>query len=683
MKERSKVRGETALAAFLAVLACIVAHGAAYADDTDPPGRVARLSDAEGSVSLQPAGVQDWASAALNRPLTIGDRLWSDRNSRAELDIGAAVIRLGNSTGFAFLNLDDRTAQMQLATGTLIVRVRDMQAGDNYEVDTPNVALSLQQPGEYRVEVNDRGDATLIKVSEGAAVAAGGGQTIAIGAQELLTVTGTDTLAYSSAPLGGPDDLDNWSSARERQVEDSASAEYVASDIPGTQDLDDNGQWQETPEYGYVWLPTAAVAGWVPYRFGHWMWISPWGWTWVDDAPWGYAPFHYGRWVQWNNSWAWVPGPRRVRPMYGPAFVAWVGGPAVGTSVAFGSNVGWFPLGPREVYVPNTRVSSTYVRNVNTTNTTLVNTTYITNIYQNRLTPTHYANNRAAAVTTVPQDIFTSGQRVGGHAVALPASILAGALVTATAPAIAPIRQSVLGPAEGHGVVRPPAALLNKAVVARTSPPHAPASFERQRAAIQANGGSPLARAEIAQLQPVTADARVRLTAPTGPLVAASALTHRAGADRAGPPSAHPPAGTAATAGLAERERVLQSSPLPSAPHVGKPETPPAGGVMYTPHPPTQEHNFTADDPTHAYGRPSSIPVYHPPSATDAYTRAQESTRTQDSYQAAPRAAPPPRVTAPPSPPPVRPQAPPPGQQSSPRDSAPHADRESRERVVR
>ncbi len=649
--------------ALLALIACAVLGGAwARADDSDPPGRVARLSDAEGSVSLQPAGMQDWTAATVNRPLTTGDRIWSDQSSRAELDLGDAVMRLGPRTGFAFLNLDDRTAQMQLATGTVIVRVRDMQAGDNYEVDTPNVALSLQQPGEYRVEVNDRGDATLIKVSEGAAVAAGGGQTVAISAQELLTVTGTDTLAYDSAPLGGPDDLDNWSAARERQVEDSASGEYVASDVPGTQDLDDNGQWQETPEYGYVWMPTAVVPGWVPYRFGHWMWISPWGWTWVDAAPWGYAPFHYGRWVQWNNSWAWVPGPRRVRPVYGPALVAWVGGPAVGTSVAFGSNVGWFPLGPREVYVPNTHVSSAYVRNVNITNTTLVNTTYITNIYQNHLTPTHYANNRTAAVTTVPQDIFTSGQQVGGHAVALPAPILAGALVTATAPAIAPIRQSVLGPAEGHGVVRPPAALLNKAVVARTAPPHAPASFERQRAAIQANGGNPLGPAGIAQLQPVTTDTRVRMTGAAGPVVAASALAHRAGAARA-PTASQPPAGTAATAGIAERERVLQISPLPSQP--------------------TQQHNFTADDPTHAYGRPSSIPVYHPPSATDASTRAQESARTQDSYQAAPRAAPPPRVTAPPPAPPVRPQAPPPRQQSSPRDSAPHADRDSRERIVR
>src|SRR6202011_2395341 len=77
---------------------------------------------AEGSVSRQPAGVQEGAAATVNRPLTTGDKLWTDQDSRAELDIGAAVIRLGATTGFSFLNLDDNTAQMQVPAGTPIGR---------------------------------------------------------------------------------------------------------------------------------------------------------------------------------------------------------------------------------------------------------------------------------------------------------------------------------------------------------------------------------------------------------------------------------------------------------------------------------------------------------------------------------------------------------------------------------
>src|SRR5438132_8421272 len=184
--------------AFLAFFGLsLLGLGSTWADEADPPGRVARLSDLQGSVSLQPAGVQEWAAATLNRPLTTGDRLWTDQSSRAELDSGAAAIRVGATTGFSFRNLDDNTAQMQVSAGTLIVHVRDLQ-GQTYEVDTPNIALSLQQPGTYRVEVNDAGDTTVVKVSEGQAQAAGGGQSVAIGTQQRVTFTGTDTVAYES-----------------------------------------------------------------------------------------------------------------------------------------------------------------------------------------------------------------------------------------------------------------------------------------------------------------------------------------------------------------------------------------------------------------------------------------------------------------------------------------------------
>ena len=698
------------------LLSLFAALGVARAQDADPPGRAARLSDAEGSVSLQPAGVQDWTAGTLNRPLSTGDKLWSDQNSRAELDIGDAVMRLGSSTGFSFLNLDDRTAQMQLSTGTLIVRVRDMQAGQIYEVDTPNLAVSLLQPGEYRVEVNEVGDSTVVKVEDGAAQAAGGGQTVAIGAQQVVAFTGMQTLTAQSWTLGGPDDLDSWSGAREQQVEDSASNDYVASDMPGTQDLDNNGRWQDTPDYGYVWMPTAVVVGWVPYRYGHWVWVSPWGWTWVDDARWGYAPFHYGRWVQWNNAWCWVPGPRRVRPVYAPALVAWVGGPPIGGSVAFGSNVGWFPLGPREVYVPAYRVSPVYVRNINITNTN-INATYVTNVYQRTVTPTHYVNNRPAAVSAVPQNIFSSGQRVGGHAVNLPPAVLAGALVTATAPAITPIRQSVLGPSEGRGAVRPPASLAQRPVLVRTPPPRAQ-----------------------------TLNTPVHVIAPGGPVISASSLARSPSSARTsnpGRPATRPQTASGeAGVNFAERERSLQQSMFPAAPGARAPEPHPAGNThtpdAYAPpvnapppataaepwrsdrppsaQPPasTPQRAFTADDPTHTYGRPPAIPVFHPPVGPDTSPPAPENLRAEEARHAspppsAPRAvvptpsyappppahvptpsyAPPPPALVPPppahaQPPPV--PAPPQAHPSSakePRDSAPHGDRDSRERMQR
>ena len=93
-----------------------------YGDD--PPSRVARLSHTDGSVSFNPAGTDDWVAAVINRPMTTGDKLWADNNSRAELHIGSASLRIGNTTGFSFLNLTDDVAQVQLTEGTLRVRVK-------------------------------------------------------------------------------------------------------------------------------------------------------------------------------------------------------------------------------------------------------------------------------------------------------------------------------------------------------------------------------------------------------------------------------------------------------------------------------------------------------------------------------------------------------------------------------
>src|ERR1700674_4371653 len=98
----------------LAVALFMPQRAAAPADDDDPPSRVARLSYTHGNVSFEPAGTDDWVSAVVNRPITTGDKLWSDNGARAELHIGSAAIRLSGNTGFSFLNLDDRMAQIRL-----------------------------------------------------------------------------------------------------------------------------------------------------------------------------------------------------------------------------------------------------------------------------------------------------------------------------------------------------------------------------------------------------------------------------------------------------------------------------------------------------------------------------------------------------------------------------------------
>ena len=505
-------------------LAALVPSRAA-ADDDDPPTRVARLSHTDGPVSFEPAGTDDWVSAVINRPMTTGDKLWADNGARAELHIGSASIRLGSTTGFSFLNLTDNTTQIQLTEGSLRIRVKRLDPSETFEIDTPNLAFSVLRPGTYRVNVNEAGDTTIITVRGGDGEVTGGGQAYAVHAGQTVTFTGTDRLDADVEGIFGDDDFDRWCSDRDRREDRSVSVRYVSPDVIGYEDLDEYGGWRQVPEYGTIWFPHVTVVGWAPYRYGHWAYIAPWGYTWVEDEPWGFAPFHYGRWVVVGGVWGWVPcrpaavvGVAYVRPVYAPALVAWVGGPhfAVGVGVGGGVGVGWFPLGPREVYVPSYRVSRTYVNNVNVSNTT-VNTTVVNNYYNNtvvnknvNVTNVNYVNQRVpGAVTATSSQAFTGGQPVARNIVKVDQRAVATAPVAATAPAATPSRQALLGTG-GPSAAQPPARFVNRAVVAKTAPPPPPPSFDRQQAAIRQNGGQPVSPAQVHQLQPSNGQAEAR-----------------------------------------------------------------------------------------------------------------------------------------------------------------------------
>jgi len=510
-----KILGSFSLA--LAVL--FVVPQRASADDDDPPGRVARLSQTSGSVSFNPAGTDDWVDAVINRPLTTGDRLWADKDSRAELRIGSASLRISSNTGFSFLNLSDDTAQIQITEGTLRIRVKRLEENEIFEVDTPNLAFNILKPGTYKINVNEAGDATIIQVRDGEGDVTGGGSTYTVHSDETGTFSGTDQLTADIQGGGyDDDDFDRWCADRDRHEDQSVSARYVPDEVIGYDDLDDYGGWRPVPEYGTVWFPHVTIVGWAPYRYGHWVWISPWGWTWVDDAPWGFAPFHYGRWVTVGGVWGWIPGPRPVvgvayvRPVYAPALVAWVGGPhfSVGVSVGAGP-VGWFPLGPREVFVPSYHVSERYVTRVNITNTTVTNVVvhnYYNNVIVNRnVTVTNVTYINRGAVTATSGKVFVSAQPVGRNIVRVDQRDVERATVVATTPGMAPDHRSVLG-AGNESRFRPSARMQNRTVVAKTAPPPPPASFARQQQAIQANGGRPIALSDSRRL--ATSDANVQ-----------------------------------------------------------------------------------------------------------------------------------------------------------------------------
>ena len=620
------------LAAFL-IINALVPRVAAQ-DQDDPPSRVARLGYLQGSISFQPAGESEWVEAVQNRPMTTGDQLWADQNSRAELSLGAAVIDLNSNTGISFLNLDDHTVQVQLSSGSINVRVRQLDRDDVFEIDTPNQAFSIFRAGRYRVEASEDGNYTVVSIRDGEGESTGNGETYTVHAGQRATFDGTDRLNAQVEDLGDPDDFDNWCEGRYRRYEDSRSARYVSHDVVGYEDLDDNGDWRPDSNYGNVWYPRVS-AGWAPYREGHWAWVDPWGWTWVDDEPWGYAPFHYGRWASIGGRWGWVPGPAEVAPVYAPALVVFVGGGG-----GFGGNMGWFPLGPREVYLPSYRVSRGYVDRVNVSNTK-VSTTTVTNVYNttivNKSTTINHVTyvNRgvSGAVTAVPQEAFRSGQPVARSAVAVNARQMASVPMSSRA-AVVPTSNSVYGSHANtaNRVKAPPAAVASRAVVAKAQAPPPPAPFAARQQALATHPGEPLARQEMQRLRPannaaaIAARPPVRQAPPGKPATATVARPGSQPSNRPAPTNERPGANSAQP----NRPAPTGQPALSSRPGEPQPNNRPEPNRPQPNQP--APNNRPAEPPSRTDRPPSAQPNNHPePNRPEPSSTAAESARPEQS----------------------------------------------------
>ncbi len=495
----------------------LAASGQALAD---PPSRVARLSYVTGDVSMQPSGIDEWSEAHLNRPLITGDSLYTDRASRVEMEVGAATLRLDERTSFRLLNLDDSAAQVELTAGTLNLTVRHVFEGQTYEVDTPTLALVIDQPGQYRIDIAPKGDSTMVSVIDGDGEVYGrDNASFQVRQGESYRFYDSQLKDYEVLDLPRQDDFDQWSSERADRYERSPSRRYVSEDTIGYADLDDYGSWSSAATYGSIWYPSRVEANWTPYRNGHWSWIDPWGWTWVDDAPWGFAPSHYGRWAYVDSRWGWVPGPRNVRPIYAPALVAFVGGGGFSVSVSSGGPVGWFPLGPQDVYVPWYRGSRNYFNNINSRNTTIINNTYITNVYNDysrgqTINNFNYAyRDNQDAYTAVSRDTFINARSVDRARVQVNQSLLAQGRVVSRIE-VAPTARSFVGggAARGDGGRSVQRASFDRQVIARTAPPERRLGAQERIRAISRNDNQPLAIAEMRDLSASRTSANTRQT---------------------------------------------------------------------------------------------------------------------------------------------------------------------------
>jgi len=431
----------------------------------DPPTRAGRIAWLAGPVSMSPNGTDTWAQAPLNRPLVAGDRLWTDAGARDEAQFGPVVARMDAGTLLSVLAADEASTQLQVSQGRIDLHVRRIDPNTAVEIDTPNLAFVARAPGDYRIVVSPDGASTDVAVLRGAGDVYGDGNAYSIGPNQGYRFAGQDLQNLGNAPVQPYDDFDRWAFERDARLDRAQSARFVPADVVGYEDLDDNGAWRTVPEYGNVWVPTRVASDWVPYQSGHWAWIDPWGWTWVDDQPWGYAVSHYGRWVNLENRWAWVPAPARERPVFAPALVAFVGAALGGRGD--GPGVGWFPLGPHEPYRPPYHASPAYFARINVSNTP-------------------FGRGALEGFMDHPDRIRYANRGVRGALTAMPAAQFAGAMPAhrfgrpfdarlalsapvLLAPGVRPLARSRIGTALARQ--RPPEPAQRRMGVARSLPP--------------------------------------------------------------------------------------------------------------------------------------------------------------------------------------------------------------------
>jgi hypothetical protein len=398
-------------------------------------GSVGRISVVEGNVNFHPADNTTGWAAEINDPVMTGTVIETDPHARAELRLGPQSVQLAGGTVVAVAKLDDKTVELALRQGRIGVRLRRLDNSQDVQIDLPRGGAWLLAPGRYDIDAGGAQLATKLSAFAGKARFVGGDADDVVQFGEQAAFSGDKPpLAKLVAPAAAPDAFAQWCEARDDGNERHPAALYFVSPaMTGYDALDGYGTWE-----GGVWYPKALPADWAPYRFGRWRWIAPWGWTWVDDEPWGFAPSHYGRWSDIGHRWGWVPGSYAAQPLYAPAFVAFLGTPGVGLSFADASapGIGWFPLAPGEVYWPSYNADLDYIRRLNQPNVGDVAAISLgaDGELPREVFDEHFADRGAASV--VPRTVFAAGGAVGPALVQLPEQRLLDAPVVMGSPQI-------------------------------------------------------------------------------------------------------------------------------------------------------------------------------------------------------------------------------------------------------
>jgi hypothetical protein len=450
-----------------------------------------------GEVSTMRGDSGDWVAAIVNAPVVGGDTVATAARSRAEVQLDYAnVLRMDQNSDVKIADLTQRHIQIQVASGIIDYTVFKGAEADA-EIDTPNMAVRPLGEGVYRIQI-DADSQTQLTVRKGRAEVSTPEGSTTVERDQVIYVRGTDNPEYQVANAAPNDDWDRWNNDRDRAMEKAQSWQYANRYYTGAQDLDANGQWENTPDYGYVWAPNVGP-DWAPYQDGNWCWEPYWGWTWVSYEPWGWAPYHYGRWCWWGSRWCWWPGIGYwgPRPIWAPAYVSFLGfgfrGVGFGFGLGFGfGSIGWLPLGPFDRAFPwwghrngYNAVGIANITNINNFNRGLRPFGNVPGRYPSNLQAALANPNIRRAITTMPADQFGRGTVRGFGRGVDAATLRQGRMVQGTLPVV-PTRASLM---PGNRLASPSAipsrAVNNTRFYSKSPTPARPESFNQRAAQIQ------------------------------------------------------------------------------------------------------------------------------------------------------------------------------------------------------
>jgi hypothetical protein len=371
-----------------------------FDDDDETPditARVARISFLSGEAKIKHAGDRDWERATQNLPIVEGDEISTNRGARLEIQFNRDnYLRISENAYLKITTLRDEGIAVSLPEGVLSLRVLNFDKDrESFEIDAPRTTVAVQQAGMYRVDAGSKNNSEIrVSVTDGGQArvySENAGFSLRSGRSAEIQIAGNYAGEYETSDASKyADEFDTWALQRDaiiaKRLQNAGYDKYYDNDVYGAEDLSEYGEWIHTRKYGYVWKPyrnaTSSYADWSPYRYGHWRWIPPYGWTWINDEPWGYATYHHGRWVYIDNNWAWTPyGHNRAgRNWWRPALVV----------VTYAGNlICWYPLpydygyyNYNSVYVDRRRYNRTVINNT----TVVVNPTPTLTNNKNRRT---------------------------------------------------------------------------------------------------------------------------------------------------------------------------------------------------------------------------------------------------------------------------------------------------------